>query len=140
VKIFVFNNRGYSSIRSTQTAFAEGRFVGSDPSSGVGNPDFEKLAAAYGIRYEAIRKNEGLRDGLAAALTGDDPVLCEVNIAVSQWVSPKASAFRRADGTLESRPLQDMAPFLPREEVWENMHLFDGDEVAVTSPEERSRS
>jgi acetolactate synthase-1/2/3 large subunit len=42
-----------------------------------------------------------------------------------QGVSPKASAFRREDGTLESRPLEDMSPFLPREEVWENMHLFD---------------
>jgi acetolactate synthase-1/2/3 large subunit len=139
VKIFVFNNRGYSSIRSTQTAFAEGRFVGSDPSSGVGNPDFEKLAAAYGIRYGAIRTNEELRGGLAA-LTGDEPVLCEVNIAASQWVSPKASAFRRANGTLESRPLEDMAPFLPREEVRENMHQFDDDEVAVASPEDRTHS
>jgi acetolactate synthase-1/2/3 large subunit len=51
--------------------------------------------------------------------------LCELNIAVEQGITPKASAFRREDGTLESRQLEDMAPFLPREEIWENMHLFD---------------
>ena len=51
--------------------------------------------------------------------------LGEVNISPSQWVSPKASAYRREDGTLESRPLEDMFPFLPRDEVWENMHMFD---------------
>jgi acetolactate synthase-1/2/3 large subunit len=47
-----------------------------------------------------------------------------VFLASEQTVSPKASAFRRADGTFESRPLEDMAPFLPREEIHENMNLF----------------
>jgi acetolactate synthase-1/2/3 large subunit len=55
-------------------------------------------------------------------------VICEINVAVEQGITPKASAFRRADGILESRPLEDMAPFLSREEVHANMHLFD-DEI-----------
>jgi len=38
--------------------------------------------------------------------------------------SPRSSSARRADGTLETRPLEDMFPFLPREEVLENMNLF----------------
>ncbi len=48
-----------------------------------------------------------------------------MNVAVEQGISPRVSSFRRADGTFESRPIEDMAPFLPREEVHENMRLFD---------------
>jgi len=125
VKIFVFNNAGFSSIRATQNNFFESRFYGSHPGSGVDNPDFAKLASAYGLGYATIRTNADLAAGIAGFLGGDEPGICEVMLAPEQSVSPKASAFRREDGTFESRPFEDMAPFLPREEVAENMSLFD---------------
>lgn len=125
IKIFVFNNAGYQSIRATQRNFFEGRLVGADLDSGVDSPDFEKLAAAYDLGYGYIRDHHDLDRGINSALSADGPVLCEVNISPTQGISPKASAFRRADGSFESRPLEDMAPFLPREEVWENMHQFE---------------
>lgn len=125
VKIFLFNNQGFGSIRTTQNSFFEGRFVASDFNSGVANPDFAKLADAYGIAFARIETNAALEAGIAAFLADDAPGICELMLAYEQAVSPKASAFRREDGTLESRPLEDMAPFLPREEVYENMHLFD---------------
>ncbi len=128
IKIFVFNNNGYSNIRGTQESFFERRYVGVDPDSGVGNPDFCKLAAAYGFGYSAIATNADLEHGIRTALAMEGPALCEVNISPEQRIFPKASAFRRPDGTFESRPLEDMAPFLPREEVWENMHQFDDEE------------
>ena len=124
VKIFIFNNQGYTNIRITQANFF-GRYVGADETSGVSNPDFSHLAAAYGLSYSRIRTNSEIENGIRAVLDTEGPSLCELNIAVDQGITPKASAFRREDGTLESRPLEDMAPFLPREEVWENMHLFD---------------
>ncbi|MCX6930216.1 MAG: thiamine pyrophosphate-dependent enzyme, partial [Verrucomicrobia bacterium] len=132
IKIFVFNNHGYGSIRGTQENFFDGRLVGADYDSGVSNPDFKHLAAAYGMAYAYLRNNEVLRQELPRVLALDGPVLCEVNISKEQGISPKASAFRREDGTLESRPLEDMAPFLPREEVWENMHLFDDEAPSAT--------
>ncbi len=128
IKIFIFNNNGYSNIRGTQESFFERRYIGVDPESGVGNPDFRKLAAAYGFGYSAIATNADLECGIRAALAMQGPALCEVNISPEQRIFPKASAFRRPDGTFESRPLEDMAPFLPREEVWENMHQFDDEE------------
>ena len=134
VKIFVFNNDGYSSIRATQNTFFEGRFVGADEGSGVINPDFRALAAAFRIPYARIGDAAELSKGLAGALATEGPVLCEVSVAAGQGVSPKASAFRRPDGTLESRPLEDMSPFLPREEVFRNMHLFD-DASAPSGPQ-----
>ncbi len=124
VKIFIFNNKGYTNIRITQANFF-GRFVGADQSSGVSNPDFGHLAAAYGLAYSQISNNTEIEDGIRRVLETERPALCELNIAIEQGITPKASAFRREDGTLESRPLEDMAPFLPREEVWANMHLFD---------------
>jgi acetolactate synthase I/II/III large subunit len=127
IKIFVYNNKGYTCIRATQDAFFESRYVGADSLSGVANANFEKLAEAYGLRYAIIRNNDEIDGGIRDVLAADGPVLCEVNISPKQGISPKASAFRREDGTLESRPLEDMAPFLPREEIYENMHLFDDD-------------
>jgi acetolactate synthase I/II/III large subunit len=140
IKIFVFNNRGYASIRSTQTNFFDSRFVGADASSGVVNPDFRTLAKAYGISYTAIENAAALQEDISRTLLIDGPVLCEVNVSFAQGVSPKASAFRREDGTLESRPLEDMAPFLPREEVLENMRLFDDEELITTTRHDKKKS
>ncbi len=125
IKVFVFNNRGYASIRATQKTFFGGRFVGSDETSGISNPNFELLAAAYGFQYTRILNNGEIDQGISKVLSTDGPVLCVVNISPEQGITPKASSFTREDGTIESRPLEDMFPFLPREEIWANMHQFD---------------
>lgn len=125
VKVFVFNNGGYATIRATQRNLLDGRLVASDAATGVDNPDFETLARAFRLPYHRLVHRDGLREGIGAVLAEDGPVLCEVMISPDQEITPKASAFRRPDGSLESRPLEDMYPFLPREEVHENMHLFD---------------
>jgi acetolactate synthase-1/2/3 large subunit len=127
IKVFVYNNQGFASIRATQRNLMDGRLVASDPGSGVDNPDFAKLAEAFGLPYERIAELDRIEAGIANVLAIDGPVLCEVVVSPDEEIQPKASSFRRPDGTLESRPLEDMAPFLPREEVWHNMHLFDAD-------------
>jgi acetolactate synthase-1/2/3 large subunit len=72
-----------------------------------------------------------LADGLRTFLADDAAGICEVLLAPEQSISPKASAFARPDGTFESRPLEDMAPFLPRDEAYANMHLFDEEPAAT---------
>ena len=131
IKIFVYNNRGFASIRATQRSMLEGRFFASDPGSGVDNPDFRLLAEAFGLAFEQIVDRDQIQSGIARVLATDGPVLCEVLVSPDEEIRPKASAFKREDGTLESRPLEDMAPFLPRDEVWQNMHLFDTDDTEV---------
>ena len=126
-KIFIFNNDGYSNIRGTQENFFQGRYVAVDPQSGVATANFAKLAEAYVFGYCHIKNHGELEGGIRCALGKEGPVLCEVNISPKQRILPKASAFKRPDGTFESRPLEDMAPFLSREEIWENMHQFDDD-------------
>lgn len=125
IKVFVFNNGGYASIRATQNSFFQGFYVGADTGSGVANPDFGALAAAYGMAYFHIPDHASLDSALQAALGSEGPALIEVRVDPDQGISPKASAFRREDGTMESKPLEDMAPFLARDEVHRNMHLFD---------------
>jgi acetolactate synthase-1/2/3 large subunit len=125
VAVFVFNNGGYSTIRATQRSLLDGRLVASDPATGVDDPDFEALSQAFRLPYHRLAGADGLAAGIRTVLAESGPVLCEVMIGPDQEITPKASAFRRPDGSLESRPLEDMYPFLPREEVYENMHLFD---------------
>jgi acetolactate synthase-1/2/3 large subunit len=128
LRMFVLNNQGYESIRTTQTNYFEGRFVGSDFGSGIGNPDLQKLAEAYGIGYQRLSDPANLTDGVRHVLEHDGPMLCEVIISPTQARMPRTSSYRREDGTMESRPIEDLFPFLPREEIYENMHLFDDEE------------
>ncbi|MGA2241858.1 MAG: thiamine pyrophosphate-binding protein [Verrucomicrobiota bacterium] len=127
VKIFILNNRGYASIRGTQTGFFKGHFVGSDASSGISNPNYAKIAAAYGLGYDRIETNDQIRSKTATFLATSGPALCELNIAFAQERRPRISSVRREDGTMESRPLEDMYPFLPREEILENMRTINAD-------------
>jgi len=129
LRIFVLNNDGYESIRTTQTNYFEGRFVGSDFKSGIGNPDFEKLAQAYGLGFLRLNDPRDLGAGVRRALDHDGALLCEVMISPTQPRTPRASSFRREDGTMESRPIEDLFPFLPREEISENMHMFDDEDT-----------
>lgn len=119
VIVFVLSNGGYLSIRSTQNNFF-GQLIGEGPESGVGFPDFLKLADAHGI--PAIRmENETFNQQLDSILQHAGPMLCEVVLDRSQSFEPKLSSKRLADGTMVTAPLEDMAPFLDRAEFESNM-------------------
>ena len=129
VKLFVYNNGGYLSIKTTQRAFFEGRFVGSEAGSGVVLPSFEKLAAAYGLKYFRLSTNQELDARLPEIFATEGPVLVEVMLDPFEVLGPKAASKKLADGSMVSAPLEDMAPFLPRAELAENMLIppLDGD-------------
>jgi len=125
VKIFILNNQGYESIRSTQNNFFKGNFIGADFSSGIRNPDFKKLAEAYQYKYLKIENNVELTEKISEVLEHSGPVICELNLSYTQGRSPKIVSVRREDGTMESKPLEDQFPFLPKEEVQRNMNIFN---------------
>jgi acetolactate synthase-1/2/3 large subunit len=120
--IFVLNNNGYISIRQTQSGFF-GRLHGADPESGVAMPDFEKVAHGFGLKYVKISKNGEVEKQLKKIYAGSGPVLCEVVLDPAVGFAPKLSSKRLDDGTMVSPPLQDMFPFLPREEFEKNMSI-----------------
>lgn len=121
VKLFVYNNAGYLSIKTTQKAFFGGHFVGSEAGSGVILPSFEKLANAYGLPYFKLSNNQELDVKLDEIAQVKGPVLIEVMLDPFEVLGPKAASKRLPDGQMVSAPLEDMAPFLPREEFRANM-------------------
>ncbi len=121
IKIFLLNNAGYSSIRQTQTAFFADNMFGCDGPSGVSFPDFQAIAAAFGFAPRLIATHGGLAPGIAATLAADGPQFCEIVLDPAQAFAPKLSSRRLEDGSMVSSPLHDMAPFLPRAELAENI-------------------
>lgn len=119
IKIFVLNNRGYLSIRSSQGNFF-GRMVGEGPEDGVSFPDYVRVAAAYGIPSSKL----GAKDFPSAVeniLRAPGPYLCEVVLDEKQGFEPRMSSRQLEDGTIVSPSLEDMYPFLDREELARNM-------------------
>ena len=126
IKIFVINNNGYHSIRQSQQNFFEGALVGVGTDSGFKGPDLsfpsmEKLAGAYGYLYFCARHNSQLAQAIEGALAVPGPAICEVMVSTDQNFEPKSSARKMPDGTITSPPLEDLAPFLPEEEMDANM-------------------
>lgn len=121
VKIFVLNNDGYHSIRQSQQNHFPDNIVGCGPDSGLSFPDFAKLAAGFGLPSSNVATHGDLSAAIRATLDGDGPQLCEVMIDKRQEFAPKLSSRRLEDGTMVSPTLEDLSPFLPREELAEAM-------------------
>ncbi len=119
LKIFVLNNDGYLSIRTSQKGFFGGT-VGEGPSSGVTFPDILKVAQAYGLPIARL-DNADFEKGLRASLNTPGPIVCEVILDPSQGFEPRQSSRALPDGRIVSAPLEDMFPFLDRDELQENM-------------------
>lgn len=116
VKLFILNNNGYLSIRQTQRNLFKPPFIGIDSESGVGFPDFEKLAGAFGIKYFRLDNEAGADDIFDEVLNCDGPCICEAVVDPDQNFEPKSSSKILPDGKIVSPSLDDMAPFLDREE------------------------
>lgn len=124
VKLFVINNQGYHSIRQTQQNYFGEPLVGVGEESGdLSFPDLEKLIPAYGFPYRSIHTSEELQEKIEEVLNFDGAIVCEVFVTKYQKTEPKTSAKKLPDGRMVSAPLEDMYPFLSREELEENMYI-----------------
>ena len=125
IKIFMINNSGYHSIRITQSnLFSEHSKVGIGEESGdLSFPDFKKISEAFGYPYYSACSNKEMKEVVDKVLSLDGPVFCEIFTDTEQRWEPKSSTKRLEDGTLVSPPLEDLAPFLPREELKEIMFI-----------------
>jgi acetolactate synthase-1/2/3 large subunit len=121
VKLFIFNNGGYASIKLTQRNFFPDNPVGAGPESGVTFPDFAKLIPGFDLPFVRCASHAELDSAIARTLETPGPAVCEVVLDQSQGFSPRVSSKRLEDGRMVTAPLEDMAPFLSREEFAENM-------------------
>lgn len=117
IKIFVLNNHGYATIVSTQTNVFKGHFVGCDCDSNLATTDIKAVAEAYGIKTFSISNNLEIENVVAEALSFDGPVLCDVNLSIRQPIQPRQASFKNEKGQMQSKPLEDMKPFLDSEEI-----------------------
>ena len=125
IKLFLINNNGYHSIRITQNnLFKEHSKIGIGPESGdLSFPEFKKIAEAFGYSYYCASSNKEMKEVVDKVLAENGPVFCEIFTDTTQVWEPKSSTKRLSDGTLVSPPLEDLAPFLPREELEKNMFI-----------------
>jgi acetolactate synthase-1/2/3 large subunit len=123
IAIFVLNNEGYHSIRQTQAAYFPDNEIGCGPASGVEFPDFERLASAFRLGYRRVATHDDLNRVLRATLDDPAPSICEVVLDPAQPFSPKLASRKLSDGRMVSSPLEDMAPFLDRAELAENLFV-----------------
>jgi acetolactate synthase-1/2/3 large subunit len=119
LKIFVLDNNGYLSMRITQGNFFK-RFIGESARSGISFPDMIKIAEAYGLPAYRI-EGAGFEQQLVEALNASGPAVCNVKLDPDQPFEPKLSSRQLADGSMVSAPLEDMFPFLSREELQQNL-------------------
>lgn len=123
IKVFIIDNQGYHAIRVTQETYFEKRYVGSTPESGVSLPPLDRLAALFGFGYSEISDNRALEAGIRGALKLPGPVLVAVKVDPSKPLLPKLSSYMKPDGTMASRPLEDLAPLLDRAELKANLFI-----------------
>jgi len=137
IKIFVLSNDGYLSIRTTQDAYFSGRYVGSDPGSGVSLPDIVKISQAYGLATERISSHCCLEQRIRKVLDAPAAVVCDIRMDPRQTLYPKVASEQRADGRLVSKPLEDMYPFLERAEFMDSMLIEPWDPETPRNADER---
>jgi acetolactate synthase-1/2/3 large subunit len=121
VKLFVLNNNGYLSIRASQKNYFKERYIGEGPRSGVSIPDTLKICEAYGIPAARVSNLKDLDDAIRIAMETSGPYVLDVVTPQEQLIIPTVSSKVNDDGTMSSRPLEDMAPFLDRDEYRKNL-------------------
>jgi len=129
LKLFVLNNRGYASIRASQTGYFDKPSIGCNRETGLTIPDLSRLAAAYKIPAVVIENQNDLREDVQRALALEGPVLIDVRVILDEMRAPRLQSYQKPDGSFVSKPLEDLFPFLPREEFLANMIVKPLEEV-----------
>ena len=121
IKLIIWNNSGYLSIKSTQNRFFNGRKIGAGPESGLTFPDTKDIAKAYKLPFKKVSKAAKLGDSIEWLKSFHGPAILEVICPPEQEIIPTASSKTLDDGSMVSTPLEDMYPFLDKEEFDSNM-------------------
>lgn len=129
IKLFLINNNGYVSIFQTHRNFFNGVEVGGGPKSNVTFPDFERLSVAFGFPFVRCDRHDDMEAAIKATLDIAGPAICELIVDENVVFAPKLGAKQHPDGRITSPPLEDLSPFLTREELRDNMIIDLVEEV-----------
>ena len=117
IKLFILNNHGYATIVSTQTNVFNGHLVGCNSDSNLELGNIKAVAEAYGIKTFTITNNEEINLVVEDVLAFNGPVLCDVEVSIHQAIQPRQASFINEKGQMQSRPLDDMRPFLGKNTI-----------------------
>ncbi|NQY80238.1 MAG: thiamine pyrophosphate-binding protein [Candidatus Caenarcaniphilales bacterium] len=132
VKIFILNNQGYHAIRITQNTYFNGIKAGSDEQSGVSLPSYKDLSEIFNFKYQTINTNDNVITQINECLTSNQAVICEVFIDPDKALLPKLSSYKKEDGSMVSRPLEDLAPLLDRN-LFKELMISEKDLIEVNN-------
>jgi acetolactate synthase-1/2/3 large subunit len=121
IKFFVLNNDGYSSIRASQKAYFGDASIGADKNTGLTIPDLSAVGQAFKLGTYVIKDQTNLNADVRKVLDMKGPVLCDVNVLPDEVRAPRLQSYQKEDGSFVSKPLEDLFPFLSREEFLANM-------------------
>jgi acetolactate synthase-1/2/3 large subunit len=121
IKFFVLNNGGYVSIQTTQRNYFDSHYVGSSAASGLTLPDIKTVAKSFGLATARLKSHYRIREKIREILQMKGPVVCEVMVSPDQITAPRVSSKQRQDGSMLSIPMEDLWPFLDRNEFKANM-------------------
>ncbi len=121
IKLFIYNNGGYLTIKQTQQLGFKSRIMGSDYKSGLSFPNYELISKSHGIKYFKISDTRKIKKTIEKILKVNEPVICELILDNEQEQMPKAINKRTSDGKSIPTTFEDMYPFLPKNELKSNM-------------------
>jgi acetolactate synthase I/II/III large subunit len=121
IKIFILNNGGYGSIKAMQENHFDSRYVCCDPESGLTFPDICRVASAYGLETTRIETQENLGEKIAQAIQTDGTIICDLLMDPDVSTIPRISSQVLPGGQIVSKPMEDLWPFLDRDEFHANM-------------------
>jgi acetolactate synthase-1/2/3 large subunit len=121
IKFFVLNNDGYASIRASQKAYFGEAKLGSDSRNGLTIPSLIRVGEAFGLSSAVIENQQNLRADVRRVLNMHGPVVCDVRVQPDEMRAPRLQSYQKPDGSFVSKPLEDLFPFLPRDEFLANM-------------------
>lgn len=123
IKIFILDNQGYSTVRNTQSNVFDHHFVGCDEQSGLTLGNIKGVAEAYGIKTFTCDGLDEMNNIISDSLSYDGPTLTIVWVDPDQPIVPRQANYKTPEGQMASRPLEDMKPLLPKEEIAEIMSI-----------------
>jgi acetolactate synthase-1/2/3 large subunit len=117
IKIFVLNNDGYGSIKSSQDGYFNGRRIGTDRTNGLGLPVLEKITGGFSLDYLKIASNSDVITGITNVLSNDRPTIIEIIVDPNQITEPRTTTQILANGRFETAPMEYLKPAIDEEEL-----------------------
>jgi acetolactate synthase I/II/III large subunit len=110
LKIFIFDDGGYASIRMTQKNYFKGSYIGCDTKTGLGMPKWQHIFDAYGVPCVVVGPGFAAERTFRESFDAPGVSAFLVRIDPEQTYFPKITSRVTADGSMVSEPLHRMSP------------------------------